>query len=181
MDGVLLEVCNWKERYCSWSLIATTSHIQTLSYHAIPKSPLYNRPLLVWTQCQSGTFPATCPSSSYVIEILWGSRFLPLPHPRCWYWSSCTHLHSFGQMSADHALKLISAPMFHHQKVFPVDLVSRASCIILWLVYWKITYLQIKRFFRSNYLDLFLPNRGTMYRFMLLGFFSPLNLMMIFL
>jgi hypothetical protein len=30
-DGVLLDVRNWKEGYCTWSLVATTSRISALS------------------------------------------------------------------------------------------------------------------------------------------------------
>jgi hypothetical protein len=30
IDGILLRVCNQKERCCDWSLVVTTSHITTL-------------------------------------------------------------------------------------------------------------------------------------------------------
>jgi hypothetical protein len=53
MDGVLLEVRNWKERYRAWSLVAMTSHVWTLSMLLFQDSngtsvALFIQILIIW-------------------------------------------------------------------------------------------------------------------------------------
>jgi hypothetical protein len=70
-DGVLLEVHNQKERYRTWSLVATTSHIRTLSMLFfqdststrttlfVPSSGYTTWPCLVCLQLRSDTLLAS--------------------------------------------------------------------------------------------------------------------------
>jgi hypothetical protein len=50
----------------------------------------------------------------------------------------------------------------------PLNLVSRAPYLLMWLVCWRISYMQTKRSFCPNYLDLLSLDWGTLYRFFIL-------------
>jgi hypothetical protein len=47
-DSVLLEVCNWEEWYCHWSLISTTSNILAIKLTASLRLLVRSHPLLFW-------------------------------------------------------------------------------------------------------------------------------------
>jgi hypothetical protein len=64
----------------------------------------------------------------------------------------------------DHTLTSISTLKFPPQKMFPLDLVSRALYLLLWLVCRRICYSWTKRFIRSRYLGS-LIDQGTLYQF----------------
>jgi hypothetical protein len=84
---------------------------------------------------------------------------------------------SFGQSSAWHLWPCTKTHLRYEVsaigRCFPLNLVSRASCILPWLVSQRISYPPTKRFLHSNYLDLLFPDRGTMYRFLPWIFLTP--------
>jgi hypothetical protein len=54
------------------------------------------------------------------------------------------------------------------RRCFSLDFVSRASCILSWLICQRISYLQTQRSLRSSYLDLTILDRATLRRLFLL-------------
>jgi hypothetical protein len=125
-DGILLEICNQKERYRAWSLVTTTSHIWTFSMlfsktrrtWALPYS---FQTLAIWPDlgCVSPMSVEYTPcfllSSSYIPEVLQLISLLPPPQPEYRYCPPCIQPFSFGWSSevvSEHALKLLSVCSF---------------------------------------------------------------------
>jgi hypothetical protein len=109
-------------------------------------------------------------------------RFLPCSIASwMWLWFSCTLrflLSNCVHGIPDHALKLILTPKFP-----PLEGASSWPCE-KGIMYISMDHLlkepQTKRFLHSSYLDLLLPDRVTLYQFLLPRFSSPLNLGMRF-
>jgi hypothetical protein len=92
MDGVWLEVCNQKEECCTWSLIAITSHILSLTLTAFLRLVVRSLSLFVSNPCLT-FLSSSCKSSTlnlvyslvrvYHRAISWWIRNL-LPFLLCW-------------------------------------------------------------------------------------------------
>jgi hypothetical protein len=146
MDVVLLEVCNRKERCYAWVFVARTGHLQTQSLLVFqgPTDIIITLFVLVVWHILVSVYPTPTkynfrlwPPSWCILGFCKDSSLVP-PHHECWQWTSYTHMSSSGRLCAWHRWTCTEAYLCSEvstiRRCSRLDLVIRASYLLLWLV-----------------------------------------------